>query len=148
MWILNNSYSFLNISDIVSSFFIKSKPLYKHMQKINLPMYQSMHLGNIIIVHNQYAHGGRHIFVTPFCLQTLLRKWKRYTTGACLPADFAKRAPQNVLITVCFLYKVDVTLWMQVLITGRKTFNSWHLTAHVSEKIRPAVHSYSLRTNQ
>lgn len=80
------------------------------MQKINLPMYQSMHLGNIIIVHNQYAHGGRHIFVTPFCLQTLLRKWKRYTTGACLPADFAKRVPQNVLITVCFLYKVDVTL--------------------------------------
>lgn len=145
MWILNNSHKRYRFFFFLV---LKSKPLYKHMQKINLPMYQSMHLGNIIIVHNQYAHGGRHIFVTPFCLQTLLRKWKRYTTGACLPADFAKRAPQNVLITVCFLYKVDVTLWMQVLITGGKTFNSWHITAHVSEKIRPAVHSYSLRTNQ
>lgn len=74
------------------------------MQKINLPMYQSMHLGDIIIVHNQYAHGGRHIFVTPFCLQTLLRKWKRYTTGACLPADFCEagssKCPHHCLLFI------------------------------------------------
>lgn len=70
-------------------------------------MYQPMQLGDIIIVHNQYAHGGRHIFVTPFCLQTLLRKWKRLRQARAYLRFFAKRSSQNVLITDCFLYKLE-----------------------------------------
>lgn len=70
-------------------------------------MYQPMQLGDIIIVHNQYAHGGRHIFVTPFCLQTLLRKWKRLPQARAYLRFFAKRSSQNVLITDCFLYKLE-----------------------------------------